>query len=146
MCAFTVTKQQKPGAKEINFLLDLSMEKHVCLHCDKATKARSERDKFPIRPFLLKVCKSMCAFMVTKLQKPGGKEINFLLDLRMEKHVCLHGDKAKPGGKHIKIPLALNLNMNRFGQAKHRRRMTKKAKLMSSLKEDGNSRTVSSMQ
>ncbi len=33
--------------------------------------------------------------MVTKLQKPGGKDINFLLDPSTEKHVCIHGDKAK---------------------------------------------------
>ncbi len=32
--------------------------------------------------------------MVTKLQKPGGKEIKILSDLSMKKHVCLHGDKA----------------------------------------------------
>jgi hypothetical protein len=51
MCAFLVTKLQKPVGT----------------------------DKFPIRPFLLKVCKSMYAFMVTKLQKPVGKK-NFLLD------------------------------------------------------------------
>jgi hypothetical protein len=67
-----VTKLQKPGGKEINVLLDLSMEKHVCLHGDKATEARRERDKFPIRSFLLKVCKSMCAFMVTKLSQEGN--------------------------------------------------------------------------
>ncbi len=74
MCAFMVTKLQKPGGKEINVLLDLSMEKHVCLHGDKATEARRERDKFPIRSFLLKVCKSMCVFVVTKLPEPVGKE------------------------------------------------------------------------
>jgi hypothetical protein len=36
----------------------------------------------------------MCAFIVTKLQNPGGKEIKILSDLSMKKHVSLHGDKV----------------------------------------------------
>ncbi len=51
-----VKKLQKPGGKEIKILLDLSMEKHVCLHGDKATEARRERGKFPIRPKYGKAC------------------------------------------------------------------------------------------
>ncbi len=51
-----VTKIQNPGGKEIKVLLDLSMEKHVCLHGDKATEARRERDKNPIRPKYGKAC------------------------------------------------------------------------------------------
>jgi hypothetical protein len=43
-----VTKIQNPGGKEIKVLLDLSIEKHVCLHGDKAKESRRERDIFPI--------------------------------------------------------------------------------------------------
>jgi hypothetical protein len=56
MCVFVVTKLQKPGGKEIKILSGLSMKKHVCLHGDKATKARRERDKCPIRPKYGKAC------------------------------------------------------------------------------------------
>ncbi len=54
-----VTKLQKPGGKERKILLDHPFNRHlmhVCLHGDKATEARRERDKFPIRPKYVKAC------------------------------------------------------------------------------------------
>jgi hypothetical protein len=84
------------------------VEKHVCLHGDKATEARRERDIFPIGPFLLKVCKSMCAFMVTKIQNPRGEKTKILLDLRMEKHVCLQGDKTTEACRDREINFLLD--------------------------------------
>jgi hypothetical protein len=51
-----VTKLQNAGGKEIKILSGLSMKKHVCLHGDKATESRRERDKNPIRPKYEKAC------------------------------------------------------------------------------------------